>query len=299
MPSVRPGESREDFISRCIPIVMEEGTANSPDQAAAICYSKWDEHVSKSLSEEVMKMHVYADSSFWGDLCPQEGESYQDFVNRVKPALIALNPDVPEEEIQAQIESAWAHHVLQNASEATITIKREFVMSPVYQEGWWTDWEIAEVHSAITATMTYSSVGKSKAGLVGSADTFRIAKTAEDKQLVFGWANIAKDANGNYPLDWDGDVTRPEDLEVAAYTFVLKYRATGEKHEGDVKGHLVESIMFTKEKQRALGIPDGILPEGWWVGFYIPDKEVFAKIKSGEYEMFSVQGKARRVPTGM
>jgi hypothetical protein len=56
--------------------------------------------------------------------------------------------------------------------------------------------------------------------------------------------------------------------------------------------------MFTKEKQSALGIPDGVLPEGWWVGFHVPDAEVFAKIKTGEYEMFSVQGSAIKAPTG-
>ncbi|MNP76704.1 hypothetical protein D3C76_1739960 [compost metagenome] len=69
-------------------------------------------------------------------------------------------------------------------------------------------------------------------------------------------------------------------------------------HEGEAKGDLVESVMFTKEKMDAMGIPHGIVPEGWWVGFHIPDKEVFAKVKSGEYGMWSVQGTGRRVPTG-
>lgn len=139
---------------------------------------------------------------------------------------------------------------------------------------------------------------ESDMGTSGDGNMFRISKSVEDKQLVFGWANIAVDIDGTYPLDWDGDVTPPEELEKAAYTFVLKYRATGENHQGGVKGNLVESIMFTKEKQQAMGIPEGIVPEGWWVGFHIPDKEVFAKIKSGEYEMFSVQGSAHRAPTG-
>lgn len=242
-------------------------------------------------------MYVYADDWFSGDLCPQEGETYGTFIARVTPAMKALRPEMSDELIQNKAESAWAKYMLATATEATVRIKRDFYPGSVYYGGgWWDDWQILEVLTAKTATVSFTSVEKARAG---KGDAVKVAKTADDKQLVFGWANVAKDANGKYPLDWDGDVTNPEDLEAAAYSFVLKHRATGEQHQGDVKGQLVESIMFTKEKQEALGIPDGVLPEGWWVGFHIEDKEVFAKIKSGEYEMFSVQGDAYRVPTGM
>lgn len=119
---------------------------------------------------------------------------------------------------------------------------------------------------------------------------FKIEKAVSDRQLVFGWANVCKTKDGEVPLDWSGDVMSAEILEPAAYAHVLKYRATGERHRGEAKGILVESVMFTKEKMQAMGIPEGIVPEGWWVGYYIPDANVFAKIKSGEYKMFSIQG---------
>lgn len=123
-----------------------------------------------------------------------------------------------------------------------------------------------------------------------------ISKTTARENLVFGWANVALKPDGDIPLDWDGDVTPPEVLEKAAYQFVLKYRATGEMHEGETVGHLVESMMFTKEKMAALGIPEGILPEGWWVGFHIPDDDIFKKVVEGKYRMFSIEGTAKRVP---
>ena len=41
MPTPEKGESKKDFISRCIPIVLDEGTTTDESQAAAICYSKW------------------------------------------------------------------------------------------------------------------------------------------------------------------------------------------------------------------------------------------------------------------
>ena len=43
MPKIKPNESRDDFISRCIPVVMDEGTAESKQQAVAICNSMWDQ----------------------------------------------------------------------------------------------------------------------------------------------------------------------------------------------------------------------------------------------------------------
>jgi hypothetical protein len=122
------------------------------------------------------------------------------------------------------------------------------------------------------------------------------AKAADDKHTVFGWANVSVQADGSVPLDWDGDVMSPAVLEKAAYQFVLKHRTTGEMHEGGVVGHLIESVMFTKEKMLSMGIPVGTVPEGWWVGFHIPDEEVCNKIKEGKYNMFSIQGRYRRLP---
>lgn len=125
-----------------------------------------------------------------------------------------------------------------------------------------------------------------------------ISKSAESENLVFGWANVSLKVDGEAPLDWDGDVTEPEELEKAAYQFVLKFRESGVEHKGEATGYLVESMMFTKEKMEALNIPEGTIPEGWWVGFHVPDSSVFEKVKKGQYKMFSIEGKAKRVPIG-
>lgn len=126
-------------------------------------------------------------------------------------------------------------------------------------------------------------------------DEIKVAKVSPDKNQVFGWANISIMDDGSIPLDWQGDITAPAVLEQAAYDFVLKYRETGEMHQGECKGQLIESVMFTKQKMAAIGIPEGVIPEGWWVGFYIPDDTVFAKVKDGTYKMFSIQGKTRKI----
>lgn len=45
MPTPNPDEMQEQFISRCIPMVIEEGTAADPTQANAICNSMWEKHM--------------------------------------------------------------------------------------------------------------------------------------------------------------------------------------------------------------------------------------------------------------
>lgn len=125
---------------------------------------------------------------------------------------------------------------------------------------------------------------------------FTITKTEPDKMLVFGWANVAIRKDGTQVEDLQGDVIDPEELEKAAYDHVLRFRSTGERHDPNLrsKGRLIESCVFTKEKQAAMGIPPGILDEAWWVGYKIDDPEAWAKIKSGAYQMFSVEGKGKR-----
>lgn len=122
-----------------------------------------------------------------------------------------------------------------------------------------------------------------------------IAKKATAQQLVFGWLSMALDESGAPVIDHEGDVIPAAELEQAAYDFVLYSRVAGEMHEAIGIGRLVESMVFTPEKTKALGIPDGVLPQaGWWVGFKIDDPEVWQKIESGEYRAFSIGGTADR-----
>ena len=138
---------------------------------------------------------------------------------------------------------------------------------------------------------TFDMIRKSR-----PAGRLKIMKSDDDKHLVFGWGSVAVRADGEEIVDYQEDIVEPEELENAVYEFVLYYRSSGEMHERGGIGRLVESVVFTKEKIAAIGIPDGLLPIGWWLGFKIDDDEVWEKIKSGEYDMFSIEGTAQRVP---
>lgn len=127
---------------------------------------------------------------------------------------------------------------------------------------------------------------------------FAITKVADEQQIVLGWANVSMTEDGIPIEDYQHDMIEPEELERAAYEYVLKFRDTGEGHNPKLrkKGKLVESVVFTKEKLTAMGIPEGTVPLGWWIGFKIEDKSTWDKVKKGEYTMFSIEGTGEREP---
>lgn len=124
---------------------------------------------------------------------------------------------------------------------------------------------------------------------------FKVMKSDDEKRLAFGWASVSMRVDGELIEDWQGDIVEPEELERAAYEYVLLYREGGEMHERGGAAVLIESAVFTEEKIQAMGIPEGVLPVGWWIGFKVLDKEVWEKVKNGTYQMFSIEGEAERV----
>lgn len=121
---------------------------------------------------------------------------------------------------------------------------------------------------------------------------FNIQKSDKDKRLAFGWANVAIRKDGEQIIDYQGDMFDPEDLEEAAYKYVLNFGDAGEEHIPFLrkKAKMVESVVFTKEKLRAMGLPEDALPQGWWIGFKVFDDDTWEKIKNGTYKMFSIEG---------
>lgn len=142
---------------------------------------------------------------------------------------------------------------------------------------------------------------------------FLLSKIDEAECLVFGYANVSVSKTtaagaGSEFYDLQEDRIPPEELEKAAYDHVLEFREADEMHKGNAIGRLVESIVFTPEKlvkfatdpvsgkldNDDLAVLQKLFPPRWWVGYKL-DKAAFAKVKSGEYTMFSIAGEADRV----
>ena len=120
---------------------------------------------------------------------------------------------------------------------------------------------------------------------------FEVLRKDADQRRVYGWFSVARDRNGKPLVDRHGDVIEVADLEDAAAQFVKEWRQGGEEHRGGAPNKLIASIVLSREVQDAMGIPAGLLPEGWFGGFEI-DEAVFARLAKGQLLMFSIEGEA-------
>ena len=119
---------------------------------------------------------------------------------------------------------------------------------------------------------------------------FRIEKADPDKQQLFGWASVVT-KNGRPVIDKQDDIIPVDELESAAYDFCLSSRRQGDMHQRtEGVGKLIESMVFSAEKQKALGIDLGM--EGWWVGFQCDCQDLWKDVKSGKKLEFSIGGAA-------
>lgn len=129
-----------------------------------------------------------------------------------------------------------------------------------------------------------------------------ISKVNAEKRQVFGWASIVE-VNGEPVVDRQGDIIAPEEIEKAAYDYVVKSRKGGSQHrrDGDEPFHasdMIESIVFTDDKIAKMGLPDDF-PRGWWVGYKVHDDETWEDIKAGKKTGFSIHGRGKREEVGV
>lgn len=111
----------------------------------------------------------------------------------------------------------------------------------------------------------YNCNQKPRAEPVIAKGLLAVQKADEERHMVFGWASIARQADGSIVKDYQGDVIDVEELENAVYEYVILYRDGGEMHERGGVAVLIESVVFTAAKMQAMGIPEGTLPyyNGW------------------------------------
>lgn len=136
---------------------------------------------------------------------------------------------------------------------------------------------------------------------VGKSVTWHgeISKMDSDKRQVFGWASVIE-VDGKPVVDLQQDIMELEEIEKAAYDYVVKSRKGGHQHQrsGEEPLHvsdMIESFVVTPEKKEQLGLP-AEMPTGWWVGFQVNDDEVWKAVKDGKLPGFSIHGSGTRTP---
>lgn len=129
-----------------------------------------------------------------------------------------------------------------------------------------------------------------------------ISKMDTEKRQVFGYATVTH-VNGQEVVDLQGDYVPLDEIEKAAYTYVIDSRKGGDMHQragekGEIPLHtsdMIESFVVTPEKLEKMGLPADAVPHGWWVGFKVNDDAQWEKVKSGERTGFSIHGSGRRI----
>lgn len=127
-----------------------------------------------------------------------------------------------------------------------------------------------------------------------------VLKVDADKRLMFGWASVVE-KNGSLVVDKQDDAIPPHELEQAVYDYVRTSGEMDDMHTAPRTGDLVESMVFTKEKQKALGIHGmlkdehgHVLDTAWWAGWYVDDAAAWSEFRAGRRPELSIGGSAHR-----
>ena len=112
---------------------------------------------------------------------------------------------------------------------------------------------------------------------------------AEDQQMV--WAEVYAP---NIP-DADGDIMTEQAIQQMAYKFMRERKTDRiDLHHNNkvVNAYVIESFIARKSD------PD-FIPGAWVIGMHIPDKPIWAMIRKGEINGYSMEALVTRRPSSM
>lgn len=119
----------------------------------------------------------------------------------------------------------------------------------------------------------------------------QVVKVDDSLDILFGFALICRVDDEDY-YDTHGDHIPEEVMLKASAQFMYSARVSLEMHDGEQKGTVVFAFPLTQEIAKSLNITTS--KTGLIIGVKINDKDVLAKVKSGEYTGFSIGGRCAR-----
>lgn len=126
-----------------------------------------------------------------------------------------------------------------------------------------------------------------------------ISKVNDELRTVYGFASVST-VKGAFLTDTQDDQVEDAVIIKAAHDFMANSRTggllhamrdDGRPHQG---GQIVESLVFTPDIQKALGVDLGVT--GWFIGYRVDDDDAWSLVKSGDLKAFSIGGRAARIP---
>lgn len=120
-----------------------------------------------------------------------------------------------------------------------------------------------------------------------------ITKYDDGEGVVYGFVTVYEE--GGQPLiDRQGDVISEEEVRKMAHSYVSEARVAKVMHGGKQVGEVVESLVMTRDIQKALGIDLG--KAGWFIGMKLHDESIKDRVRKGELAAFSIGGSGKRIP---
>jgi hypothetical protein len=260
----KPNESEEEFISRCIPILIGEGKEQA--QAVAICYS----YLEKKFESYTDYPEAAKENAQRGiRLNEEQGNKCATQVGKVRAQQLANSEPISDETVKRVYSYLSRAKEYYNPSDDTACGTISYLL-----------WGGEEMLRWAESKLNFN----------------KFSITNEEKRIVSGVAMVAdlpiyrRDAvRGEYYVMFDREAIFKLAKKWARNG---KYSSVNQHHESEVKGvHLLESYLIDRE--RGVNPPNGfekIADGSWFVSYLVDNDEVWAKVKDGEFKGFSVEG---------
>jgi hypothetical protein len=268
------GESEDDFISRCVPIV--EGEGYDQDQALAICYNYW----------KGQKFQSYNDYPKAASQNAQRGIKLNEAVNNDCATLVGKNrarqlangEPISMETIKRTYSYLSRGKEYYNPKDTKACGTISYLLWGGDEMLRWTERKLEELELR---------KARRKSG-------FSIQD--EEKRIISGAAMIADkpiyrydEARGEYYVVFDRDTI----FEIAKkWAKGDKYDSVNIHHDAPTQGlSLLES--FIVDRERGIMPPKGyeeVADGSWFLSYIVNDDSIWERVKNGEFKGFSVEG---------
>lgn len=306
MPVPRDDETREEFVDRFMD--SEEAKRDYPDQDQrfAVAVSTWEDRRKKAEKAKTFKAPEQARENARKVLRWREkhGDDVKGMtrVGWERANQLANNENLSLDTVQRMAQFARHEQHKEVSEEHKDAPWRD--AGHVAWLGWGGDAGInwarrvseRETDKALDRTNAQGTVGT----MTQIEKSCEVLKTDDEQRLVYGWAWV-NSVDGELVFDEQDQGIETGELQKAAHAFMLEVRKAGSVHMRDPetgekikKGEVVESMVFTPELQKALGIDLG--KTGWFIVSKVSDDEQWQKIKALDHISFSIGGRAKAVP---
>ena len=260
-----PNESEEEFVQRCIPIMIGEG--KDSEQAVAICYSMYQ---SKFESYTDYPEGAKANAERGIRLNEENGNKCATQVGKVRGQQLAQGEPISDDTVQRIYSylSRAKEYYDENDETACGTIS--YLLWGGEEMLRWTERKL-------------------------SASKFAIQD--EEKRIVTGAAMIADlpiyrrdDVRGEYYVVFDKESI----FKIAKkWARSNQYNSVNAHHKTPIMNGVSLFESYIIDRERGVMPPKGfeeVADGSWFVSYLIDNDDVWAKVKSGEFKGFSVEG---------